>query len=332
MQLHDSRTPYPVPRTPYPVPRFAPCRSGPGQRLFVITKNYLTVSVACFLLLGYSKAFADERRESDSPFRIEDFAPKKGRYTLNAGVGYAVADSKNVSVSIVAIPLSYGYSLLLPDVTLDNRRRDSVFTWLGMRYALGDGLNVNVGFKADAGRSVVRDNSTARTEYDSGWRSVTAGVDYQISSPFDHPFVLAFAEIALAENNGGGALHGKAATVGLSSHWAFDPVILSLTGTYSYLGMRQDEGKNHDPGDVLGFAASFGIAINPEITLRAGLAQSFSTGDRTGNASSEWGSNTSFTLGYTQRLSSALVMNIGAQAGVAGSDTARILADFTWRP
>lgn len=74
---------------------------------------------ACFFFFAPFQVFADERRESDSPFRIEDFAPKKGRYTLNAGIGYAVADSKNVSVSTVVIPLSYGYSLLLPDVTLE---------------------------------------------------------------------------------------------------------------------------------------------------------------------------------------------------------------------
>lgn len=287
---------------------------------------------ACFFFFPSLQVFADERRESDSPFRIEDFAPKKGRYTLNAGIGYAVADSKNVSVSTVIIPLSYGYSLLLPDVTLDNRRRDSVFTRLGIRYALSDGFNVNVGFRADAGRSVIRENNTTRTEKDSGWRSLTAGVDYRLTSPFDHPFVLAFAEVALAENSNGSTFHGKAATVGLSSHWAFDPVILSLTGTYSYLGTRQDNGKTYDPGDILGLAASFGIVVNPEITLRAGLAQSFRGGDKIDGSRGNWGSNSSFTLGYTQRLLSKLVMNIDAQAGVAGSETAQILTNFTWRP
>lgn len=314
MQLHDS------------------CAPNDGRYSLAGSRNCALAVATCFFAFAPLQVLADERRESDSPFKIEDFAPKKGRYTLNAGIGYAVADSKNVSVSTVAIPLSHGYSLLLPDVTLDNRRRDSVFTRLGMRYALSDGLNVNVGFKADASRSVIRENNTTRTENDSGWRTLTAGVDYRLTSPFDHPFVLAFAEVALAENSDGGTLHGKAATVGLSSHWAFDPVILSLTGTYSYLGTRRDNGKNYDPGDVLGLAASFGFAINPEITLRAGLAQGFRGGDKIDGASRDWGSNSAFTLGYTQRLSPKLVMNIDAQAGVAGSDTAQVLANFTWRP
>lgn len=308
------------------------CAAIAGLCSLVGSRNGALAAAACFFAFAPLQTLADERRESDSPFKIEDFAPKRGRYTFSAGIGYAVADSKNVSVSTVAIPISHGYSLLLPDVTLDNRRRDSVFTRLGMRYALSDGLNLSVGFRADASRSLIRENNTTRTENDSGWRSLTAGVDYRLTSPFDHPFVLAFAEVALAENSDGVTLHGKAATVGLSSHWAFDPVILSLTGTYSYLGTRRDNGKTYDPGDVFGLAASFGIAINPEITLRAGLAQGFRGGDKIDGASRDWGSNTSFTLGYTQRLSPKLVMNIDAQAGVAGNETAQIFANFTWRP
>lgn len=311
MQLHHCSTPH--------------CRP-----YSLIGSRNCAVVIAAFFFI--SQAYADERRESDSPFKIEDFAPKKGRYTLNAGIGYSVADSKNVSVSTIAIPLSHGYSLLLPDVTLDNRRRDSAFTRLGMRYALSDGLNANVGFKADASRSVIRENSSTRTEHDSGWRSLTAGFDYRLTSPFNHPFILAFSEIALAENIGGSTLHGKTATFGLSSHWAFDPVILSLTGTYSFLGARQDNGKTYDPGDVLGLAASFGFAINPEITLRAGFAQGFRGGDKIDGKKGDWGSNSSFTLGYIHRLSPKLVMNIDAQVGVAGSDTAQFLANFTWRP
>lgn len=290
------------------------------------------LAVACTISATSNPAGADERRESDTPFKIEDFAPKKGRYTLNAGIGYAVADSKNVSVSTIAIPISHGYWLLLPDVTLDNRRRDSLFTRLGMRYALNDGLNANLGFKADASRSVIRENNTTRTEHDSGWRYLTAGFDYRLTSPFSHPFVLAFAEIAIAENSGSSTLHGKTATAGLSSHWAFDPVILSLTGTYSHLGSRRDSGKSYDPGDVFGFAASFGVSINPEITLRAGFAQSFRGGDKINEKQGEWGSNSSITLGYTQRLSSKIVMNIDAQAGVAANDTTQISVNFTWRP
>lgn len=289
-------------------------------------------AMACCLLLVPMPSHADERRESDSPFKIEDFAPQKGRYTLNAGVGYSVVDSKNISVSTIAIPIAHGYLLLLPDVTLDNRRQDRVFSRLGMRYSLRDGLNLNVGLKADASRSLIRENNTTRTEHDSGWRSLSTGIDYRLTSPFDHPFVLAFGEVALAENNSSGTLHGKSAAFGLSSHWAFDPAILSLTGTYSYIGKRKTEGNSHDPGDVLGLAASFGMAINPEVTIRTGLGLNFQGKTKTDGMESAWKSTTTFSLGYTQRLSSRLVMSIDAQAGAAGSDTAQIFANFTWRP
>lgn len=299
----------------------------------IYSRNLKMVFVAaCALSWTAPPVWADERRESDSPFKIEDFAPKMGRYTLSAGIGYGVADSKNVSVSTVAVPISHSYWLLLPDVAFDNRRRDSLFTRLGVRYALGDGFNASLGLKADAGRSTIQENGASRSESDFGWRSLTAGFDYRLTSPFDHPFVIAFAEAAVAENNGGDRLYGKTVTAGLSSHWAFDPVILSLTGSYSYLGARQDEGKAFDPGDALNIAVSFGIAVNPEITFRTGLAQSFRGGDKMDGAQGEWGSNSSFSLGYTQRLSPKIVMNIDFHAGVAGNDTAQVLTGFTWRP
>lgn len=289
--------------------------------------------MACALLAVAGTAHADERRESDSPFKIEDFAPKKGRYTLSAGLGYAVADAKNVNVSRVILPITHNYALILPDVTLDNRRRDTFFTRMGLRYALRNGLNVSLGLRADASRSLIRGNNGAeRTEHDAGWRRLTAGLDYRLSSPFDQPYVLAFADVALAEKNGDDTLHGKTAAVGLGAHWAFDPVILSLSGSYSYLGSRNSNGKTHDPGDVIGFSGAFGIAVNPEITVRAGFAQSFRGGDKVNGRKGEWESGSAFTFGYSHRLSPRLVMNIDAQAGVAGNDTGQISAGFTWRP
>lgn len=288
--------------------------------------------MACLSLTG--TVHADERRESDSPFKIEDFAPKKGRYTLSAGLGYAVSDSKNVNISSVIIPVTHNYALILPDVTLDDRRRDRFFTHMGLRYALRNGLNASLGIRADASRSVIRgNNNVTRTEHDAGWRQLTAGIDYRLSSPFDQPYVLAFADVALAEKNGDETLHGKTAAVGLGAHWAFDPVILSLSGSYSYLGVRSSSsGKTYDPGDIVGLSGSFGIAVNPEITFRAGFAQSFSSGDKVNGRKGAWKSSSAFTFGYSHRLSPRLVMNIDAQAGIAGNDTGQISAGFTWRP
>lgn len=302
------------------------------SRSFSLRNSALMVVLGGVLLVMSSLVAADERRESDSPFKIDDFAPKKGRYSLSAGVGYSVVDSKKISVSTVAIPTTHGYILMLPDVTLDNRRKDQLFSRMGMRYAVGNGFNLSFGVKAGVGRSLIRENDVTHTDYESGWNNLTAGFDYRLTTPFDHPFVLAFAEFALAENNGSSTFHGRSAVVGVSSHWAFDPVIVSLTGTYSYLGERVSQGKSHDPGDVLGVAASFGVVINPEITIRTGVSQSFQSGGKFDGESGEWGSSTSFSLGYTQRLSSRLVMNIDAQAGVAGNDSAQIATNFTWRP
>nr|WP_315596813.1 hypothetical protein [uncultured Cupriavidus sp.] len=276
-------------------------------------------------------ASADEIRSSDSPFKIEDFAPKKGRATFSAGIGYAASDSRNVSVSTIAVPISYSYALLIPDVTLNNRRRDAIYTRLGVRYAFGNRFNISAGLKADAERNLVRQNHGHDTQYSAGWRNLTLGTDYRITSPFSHPFVLGFAELALAENTSDHVTYGSAATVGVGSHWAFDPVIASLTATYSYLGARQSQGKRYNPGDVVAIAGSFGVAMNPEITLRSGIVQSFRTADTGTPRHGEATTLTAFTLGYTQRLSSLLVMNIDAQAGVAGNEVAQVWVNFTWR-
>ncbi len=296
--------------------------------------------LACALPLAFSiallilplHAHSDQRRESDSPFKIEDFSPKKGRYTLSAGLGYSVSDSRKVSVSTVAAPIGHGFALLLPEVSVDDRRRDALFARLGLRHALNERLNVSLGLKVDVSRSVIRENSAQRVEHERGWRTLSVGADYRISTHFDQPYVLAFAELALAEKSGGETLSGKSATFGASSHWAYDPVILSLTGTYTHLASRKIDGKRRDPGDIVGLAASFGLAVNPEVSFRAGLSQSFRGGDRFADKKDDWRSATALTLGYTHRLSPRLVMNVSAEAGVAGHDAAQTFVNFTWRP
>ncbi|MBS3935871.1 MAG: TonB-dependent receptor [Sulfuritalea sp.] len=291
-------------------------------------RDFFAFGVCCLAALH---AAADDRRASDTPFKIEDFAPKKGRYTLNTSIGYSVTDSKEVNVTVVGTPLHHGV-LLLPNVTLNNRRKDTLQAGLGIRYAATGRLNLSLGAKADASRTLIRDNGGTRTEHASGLRSVSAGADYRITSPFQQPYVLAFGEIALVEKSDNKTFHGRSAVLGASGHWAFDPVIVSLTGTYGYLRKRDSGGKSYDPGDVFGLGLSAGLAVNPEISLRAGVTQSFRTADEINGVKGDWTSSTSLNLGYTHRLSPALVMNVSAQAGIAGNDTAQLLVGFTWRP
>lgn len=251
---------------------------------------------------------------------------------MTAGVGYAVSESSRLNNSTVTVPVSHSYWILIPSVTQDNRRHDAVFTRTGIRYAVRDGMNISFGFRADASRSLSNGSSGVRKEYEYGWRNITTGFDFRLSSPFSQPFTLIFAEVAAVEKGGAGTLYARAATVGISSHWAFDPVIASLTATYTYLGARRRDGISYDPGDVLGFGGSFGVVMNPEITLRAGFLHGFRIGQNIHDVKDDWRSAAAFNLGYIQRLSSKLVMNIEAQAGVAGSGATQISASFTWRP
>ncbi|WP_412851998.1 hypothetical protein [Ectothiorhodospira shaposhnikovii] len=274
---------------------------------------------------------AEEVSNSDTPFRIEDFAPSQGRHALTAGIGYRSSDSRSVSVSTNAFPIAHGYALVLPEVNVDDRRRDALFVNFDMRYAISPTSNLNLGLKADASRSLIRENDTTRTEREADWRVLSAGFDRRITRPIDQPYVLAFAEVALAERSSGNTLSGKTATLGASGHWAFDPVILTLTGTYSHLASRKIDGRHHDPGDVLGIGMSVGLAMNPEISVRGGLTQSFRLAGAVNDSHDHWQGSTALTLGYVQRFTPSVVMNFNVQGGVAGNDMAQITASLTWR-
>ncbi|WP_137923540.1 hypothetical protein [Cupriavidus sp. 2SB] len=302
-----------------------------GRMMHCLAKNPCLLVFVLLCAPCASVALADEKRDSDSPFKIDDFAPKKGRATFSAGVGYTASDSNRLNVSAIAVPISHAYSIFIPDVSLANTRSDSLFTRLGLRLSATDRLNISAGLKLDAERRQSLDRQTSGSEYSAGWRNLTIGADYRITSVFSQPFVLGFAEIAVADNSSNDITYGSAATIGIGSHWAFDPVIASITATYSYLGTRSDSGTRYNPGDVLAAAASFGVAMNPEITLRAGMIQSFRVGETNRIGRQSGTTSAAFTLGYTQRLSASLVMNIDAQAGVAGSDRAQLWTNFTWR-
>ncbi len=277
----------------------------------------------------------DERRESDSLFKIEDFSPKKGRIALSLSFAYNTRDQQEINIGTIAAPLFSGLVIILPEISASNEKRDTLTSRVGLRYGIGGGFNLNLGFSANARRTLTLDQqtNTSHTKSRAGWRSLTAGADYRLTTYYDTPFMLLFANLTLAEKHGNKTLHGKTGMLGISSHWAFDPVLLSLTGTYSHFAPRTVAGIRLDYGEMLGISASFGFAVNPAISFRWGISQSFRGKNKVhGITSSEWTGITALTLGYTHRLTQKLVLNISAQAGVAGNETANIVTGFTWRP
>ncbi len=294
-----------------------------------VLKKKLCVFLILFFVFGHvSLVGADERRESDSPFKLEDFSPQKGGLSLNAGIGYNITSSDKFRLKLVGIPLTSAITIHLPVMHRKNEKRYTALSHLGVRYGLFKRFNMSVRLDGQAMfRRISESGADRQQETDIKLQSVAGGFDYRLTSFFENPFVLLFSEINIMENSYNNVIYGKTISSGVAAHWAYDPVILSLVATYSHFFSRNEV----DPGEIVTLAPSFGLAITPEISANVGIAHTFRAEDKIHGKKGEWDIVNTLTLGYSHRLSKILVMSVNARCGLADSDTVGVMTNFTWR-
>lgn len=295
-----------------------------------IRLRYVVLLISAFLL-GGNNEMARGKEGEGTTFKIEDFSPNEGRYSIQAGMGYRTSDTQGASFSTVTLPLGHDVALQIPEIGLRESKEDVMFFRVGGRYAISDRLNIHVSTKADVRRQAVKVNGEWEERHDSGWRQINAGVDYRLTAPYQQPYVVGFADVAVIEREREGMSFGESAIVGVSSHWAYDPAILSITGTYSNFSREEVEGGRHGLEEVVGAAMSFGLAINPEINFRVGMSHAFGVRDRKDRGDTPWSSSSALNFGYTHRLSKEWMMTVTAEAGVAGNDSAATYMGLTWK-
>lgn len=275
---------------------------------------------------------AVEKKKRKSLIEVDDFAPDIGKFSFNTGAVYATSDKDNFQNGHTIYQLFPGAYLVLPEFSATNRKRDSVNAYFGMKYRLSS--QISLSSRVSGGvihtRSIIDDETSTNTEF--RLNSASFGADIRLTPPTSNPFIHAFANVRAVEDTGNELVYGKTITGGMGTHWIFDPIVLSITGTYTHLFEREYENKSFDPGSVATISPSVGFAVNPEINLNWGMSFAFKDGNKIeGENKGDWAMSSSLTMGLGFKLSKSTNMNITGRAGIGDSGSTSIGTDFTFR-
>lgn len=210
---------------------------------------------------------------ADLPLTVEELITEQGKTRLDLSFSYANATTQSISTgspievqvgptSFVVIPTSIGDRIANSDaavLTLGLRRgltgRTEVFgraSWLATQER-----GINVGETSSSSRS--------------GFVDLWVGVSHIFKDDDATPAVLGFGEVALVETQQVVTAHLKAASFGVTTFHAIDPIVLSLTAAYRLNKARSDGFNVIEPGNSMMVSPSLGFAVNETITLTGGL-------------------------------------------------------------
>lgn len=111
--------------------------------------------------------------------------------------------------------------------------------------------------------------------------------------------------------------------VGGTVYTVNDPVVLSLTGSYQYNSKRDVLNQNQavDIGDVFSVNGTVGFAVNPDITLNAGVGWQYRQADKANGSS--LGINqtqTNLNLGMAYALSARNNLTANIRTNLSGDE------------
>ena len=288
-------------------------------RQFAAEKIIATILLSVFSTIAWA----------DLPLTIEDLLTAKDRYRLEFGLDYANSDRSNVDSRFDLIQTGLGNFVLLP-VAIGEERRNADFLVMTLGFRYGITMDTEVFTRLTATNRDVRMQSISGTASDSSQQltGLVIGLNHKFSDDNDTPALLGFADVSLAENtviDGTEFVHGKTGQIGFTTYRSIDPVVLSLTAGYRYVGKRDVHNQPIDPGDMLYINPSVGFAVNHEVTLTGAVQLKFTGKDKV--AGHSVGIRTSatdlmFGLGYA--LSKRTTLNFTTRADISGDSGAQL--------
>lgn len=291
------------------------------------------LSVFCMYAASISGAEILDQGSGDAPvFKIDSYLPDRNRISWTAGVGYSSTANNTVSTTPIVTPIGHSLYLVQNDVRVDARMRDSLFSYLNMRYGISRKTNMTLRVRASHTRTRAKTNEQESSYSNSGIDAITFGLNHQLTSPYNNPFVIAYVEGSVQERSDGRLVSGKTFSTGITSHWVYDPLVLSLIVNYSYLQQRSYGNETIDPGDLFSTTGLVGFSVNPEVTLKWGVSSAFKQKDRGGGFShnnEDWSSSFSMFLGTTYRISNQSIIDINYSGGMGSQASNQISVNFS---
>lgn len=271
--------------------------------------------------------------EQESLLKVEDFSPRKGRWSINYGLSYQSVDKGGYIPSLLFVPDANGTIFAVPSISPSTDRVDEGSLNIGARYALTG--NVNLFGQVSGSLSNVRTTTAlgvSENKTSFGLGALNLGADFRFTPNISRTNFTGFVFVSAAEQADTDWIFGTALSAGFTASRIIDPLILSATVNYNHFFPRTTTSGRHNPGNVITFTPTIGFAVNPDINLSWGMGFSYRTGDELAGAPK--GSSdvlTTVNLGLGYRLTKDKLLNINGRAGVGGNDAVQIDASISQR-
>jgi hypothetical protein len=284
--------------------------------------RFRVLALSAFLQLYSIQCFAD------LPLTVEDLLTQSNQFRLSLDLGYANVDRRNTDRYFHLVQTGTSNFIMLPVAISEQRQNSDTLTMtLSGRYGLNNKTELYSHLTATSNSSRIYANKESTSVNSQQLSQLVVGTNHQFSEDNDSPALLAFAEVALAENtaiDGTDYQHFKTGQIGFTTYRSIDPLVLSLSAGYRQSWQRHNGVNQVDPGDLLFINPSIGFAVNNQVTLTGGVQFKFRGKDKIDG--SELGIRTSQTnleLGFGYASSEQLTINLSIRNDISGNTGAQ---------
>lgn len=237
-----------------------------------------------FLLL-----FLTQLTKADLPLTVEDLIADKNRFKLETSLNYVNQNSTNLtSQGSSSIDLGNGRFVSVPNpITQDKTNTDTLIGTIGLRYGVSDSLEVGIKTNGIYNQQRINVAGKTDTQSDTRLKDLVLTTQYQLTKDNKKiPDSLLFAEVsAYDKTQGFKSKNFASALVGGTVYTVNDPIVLSLTGSYLYNQKRDFDNtevlsQSVDLGNTFALNGMVGFAVNPDITLTAGVGWQLQQADK----------------------------------------------------
>lgn len=212
---------------------------------------------------------------ADLPLTVDDILADKNRFKLDTDISYYNHHKASASTQgFETVDLGNGRFMVMPIVGESNTNTDSLIMGMGLRYGVSDKLELGIKGAGLYRNQRSQNGDTLTSAKGTHLQDISVSSQYQLTHNHKSlPDGLLFGELSLYDNTAGlKSKSGASALIGGTVYTVNDPIVLSLTGTYQYQGNRRLVGGGRvDLGDTAMLNGSVGFAVNPDITLTAGV-------------------------------------------------------------
>lgn len=274
--------------------------------------------------IGFLLLFSSLNTHADLPLTVEDLLTKKRKFRLETGINYANSDRRDVNAHFDLVQAgSEGFVLLPVDVNSQRQNNDTFILTLGTRYGITSNTEFYNRFIAIADNTRIQNESETRNISSAQWNDIVLGINHQFSEENATPALLVFAELTALENaitdRSDDIVYGKSGQMGFTTYRSIDPVVLSLTAGYRYVGSRSVNQKSIDPGDLWFIKPNLGFAVNNEVTISGGVQFKYRDSDKVeGETIDIKTSQIDMDFGVGYRINEAVTLNFSISSDITG--------------